>query len=110
MNDVTEPYVVNRDLGGVGIDYHEVMQSSNLVARYLVNETGYGRLFTEIFESHSMSKELRPDVEPAQMANIWRPIHQMTPRNAQGLGYGLIVSGEKFMKVATVESYLHSCS
>jgi lysophospholipase L1-like esterase len=57
MNDVTEPFVVNRDYGGVGIDYHGVMQSSNLAARYLVNETGYGRLVQKI-RSHSMSKEL----------------------------------------------------
>lgn len=44
MNDVLEPMVVNRDHGGVGLDYHGVLQSSSRVAGWLVNETGFGRL------------------------------------------------------------------
>jgi lysophospholipase L1-like esterase len=58
MNDVTEPFVVNREFGGLGIDYHGVMQTSNFAARYLINETGYGRLIQKR-RSQSMSNELR---------------------------------------------------
>lgn len=58
MNDVTEPFVVNRDFGGLGIDYHGVMQSSNFAARYLINETGYGRLIQNT-RFRSVSNELR---------------------------------------------------
>lgn len=42
MNDVTEPFVINRDFGGTGLDYHRVMQVSNPFLSYLLNETGYG--------------------------------------------------------------------
>ena len=58
MNDVTEPFVVNREFGGLGIDYHGVMQTSNYAARYLINETGYGRLIQKA-RSQSVSIELR---------------------------------------------------
>ena len=58
MNDVTEPFVVNRDFGGLGVDYHEVMQSSSFAARYLINETGFGRLIQKS-RFQSMSNELR---------------------------------------------------
>ena len=58
MNDVTEPFVVNREFGGLGIDYHGVMQTSNFAARYLINETGYGRLIQKR-RSQSVSIELR---------------------------------------------------
>lgn len=55
MNDVTEPFVVNRNFGGVGVDYHGVMQTSNFLAGYLVNETGYGRLLQK-WRSRTRSK------------------------------------------------------
>lgn len=57
MNDVTEPFVVNRDFGGVGVDYHEVMQTANFLASYLLNETGYGRLLQK-WRSGSKSREV----------------------------------------------------
>ena len=44
MNDVTEPYVVNKSYGGTGLDYHRVLQTSEDVIGYLANETGFGRL------------------------------------------------------------------
>ena len=44
MNDVQEPFVINKDFGGVGIDYHGVTQVFNLFTSYLINETGYGRI------------------------------------------------------------------
>jgi hypothetical protein len=48
LNDVTEPFVVNRDLGGVGIDYQDVLQTSNRLLSYLFNETGFGIVFREL--------------------------------------------------------------
>lgn len=44
MNDVTEPFVVNTDYGGTGLDYHGVTQTPNPVSGWLANETGIGRL------------------------------------------------------------------
>lgn len=82
MNDVTEPFVVNRDFGGVGVDYHGVMQSSNMAARYLINETGYGRLLQEI-RSHSMSKELHR-MWNLQDGKYMASHPQNDPRNARG--------------------------
>jgi hypothetical protein len=52
MNDLTEPFRVNRDFGGLGVDYHGVSQVSNLVLDYLINETGFGRLVNKM---HAMS-------------------------------------------------------
>jgi lysophospholipase L1-like esterase len=44
MNDVTEPFVVDREYGGTGIDYHGVLQVANPIAGWLANDTGLGRL------------------------------------------------------------------
>ncbi len=44
LNDVTEPFVIDRDLGGTGIDYHGVTQARTQVASWLLNETGFGRV------------------------------------------------------------------
>ena len=43
MNDVTEPYMVNKAYGGSGLDYHGILQISQPWVAYLVNETGFGR-------------------------------------------------------------------
>lgn len=43
MNDVVEPFVVDAELGGVGLDYHEVTQTPSPVMGWLLNETGVGR-------------------------------------------------------------------
>ncbi len=48
LNDVTEPFVVNSDLGGIGLDYHKVTQAPNKYLSFLLNETGFGRLIQEI--------------------------------------------------------------
>jgi lysophospholipase L1-like esterase len=48
MNDVTEPFVTNLDLGGVGLDYHGVQQTPNPLMGYLLNETGTGRLLQKM--------------------------------------------------------------
>lgn len=47
MNDVTEPYVKDRGLGGTGMDYHGA-QTTGPLTGYLVNETGFGRLFQQL--------------------------------------------------------------
>jgi len=44
MNDVSEPLVVNKSYGGIGLDYHGVLQTSHNFIGYLINETGFGRL------------------------------------------------------------------
>lgn len=44
MNDVTEPFIVDEELGGTGIDYHAVSQTPSRALGFLLNETGFGRL------------------------------------------------------------------
>lgn len=48
MNDLVEPFVVNRRFGGVGVDYHGITQASSALPSYLLNETGYGRLVQKL--------------------------------------------------------------
>ncbi|MCD6384474.1 SGNH/GDSL hydrolase family protein, partial [Candidatus Sumerlaeota bacterium] len=43
MNDLTEPYQVDIRFGGVGIDYHRVLQMKNRLLSWIFNETGFGR-------------------------------------------------------------------
>ena len=56
LNDITEPFEVNKNLGGTGLDYHRVTQAPNKFLSYLLNETGFGRLIQEIrisqFDTH----------------------------------------------------------
>lgn len=78
MNDVTEPFVVNTEYGGTGLDYHGVSQTPNPISGYLANETGFGRLMQkfsqagksvdaakrlEIFNTHKMALESRTNPE-----------------------------------------------
>ncbi|HPN37358.1 MAG TPA: SGNH/GDSL hydrolase family protein [Melioribacteraceae bacterium] len=48
LNDVTEPFAVDKRLGGTGLDYHNVTQAPNRFLSYLLNETGYGRLIQRL--------------------------------------------------------------
>jgi lysophospholipase L1-like esterase len=48
LNDVTEPFVVDAALGGTGLDYHGIFQSTSPILGYLSNETGIGRLAQQI--------------------------------------------------------------
>ena len=48
LNDVTEPFAVNKNLGGTGLDYHNVTQSPNKFLSFFLNETGFGRLIQKI--------------------------------------------------------------
>ena len=78
MNDVTEPFVVDTELGGTGLDYHGVTQTPNPVSGFLANETGFGRLLQklsqagksldaakrlEIFNTRTMAVESRTSPE-----------------------------------------------
>jgi lysophospholipase L1-like esterase len=70
MNDITEPFVVDRDLGGTGLDYHGVVQTRNAVIGFLVNETGFGRLFQAfLWRKKSVEAEKRAETyDVRQMA------------------------------------------
>jgi lysophospholipase L1-like esterase len=69
MNDVTEPFLVDRRLGGDGIDYHGVEQFSTAVIGYLWNETGLGRLAQVIWAGGG-------DLQEAQREEIFN-VHYM---------------------------------
>ena len=56
MNDLSEPFVVDKRLGGIGIDYHGVTQASSILTSYLLNETGYGR-FLQYLRSRNQTVE-----------------------------------------------------
>jgi len=43
LNDVSEPFLVDEDFGGFGLDYHGVNPSANPLIGYFSNETGVGR-------------------------------------------------------------------
>jgi len=43
MNDIIEPFLVDKRFGGIGTDYHRIVQLSSRAAGYLLNETGFGR-------------------------------------------------------------------
>ncbi|MFI5348940.1 MAG: SGNH/GDSL hydrolase family protein [Elusimicrobiota bacterium] len=64
MNDVTEPYEVDRRFGGVGLNYHQVLQLGTKSAMYLVNETGIGRTILKI------QKKPREQVLQAKSAEV----------------------------------------
>ncbi len=58
LNDVVEPFVVNEEYGGVGLDYHGVSQTPSALIGWLSNETGVGRLLqTLASRSKSVEKE-----------------------------------------------------
>lgn len=44
LNDVTEPFIVDAELGGTGVDYHAVQQTPSAALGWLLNETGVGRV------------------------------------------------------------------
>ena len=50
FNDVNEPFVVNRNMGGEGIDFHGIRQAGTFAVAWLLNESGFGRLATKLGE------------------------------------------------------------
>ncbi len=75
LNDLGEPFVVNKQFGGVGSDYHGVAQESSRLLSYLLNETGYGRLVQKI-QDKSGSLEIEKKWEVYNVKDI-----ATTPRN-----------------------------
>jgi lysophospholipase L1-like esterase len=84
MNDVTEPFVVDAQYGGTGIDYHGVSQTPNALAGWIASETGLGRLLQvlgargktlqyerrlEIYNVRAMAAESRTS---PKMQEAWR--------------------------------------
>lgn len=59
MNDVTEPFVVNTEYGGTGLDYHGVTQTPNPVSGWLANETGAGRLLQKLRQAGTSLDEAK---------------------------------------------------
>ena len=47
LNDLTEPFVVEKRFGGTGSHYHGVAEEPTGIVSFLINETGYGRLLQE---------------------------------------------------------------
>jgi len=45
MNDINAPAILNRLLGGKDIEEYGIMKTKNPIFSYLLNETGFGRLF-----------------------------------------------------------------
>lgn len=67
MNDVTEPFVVNTDYGGTGLDYHGVTQTPNPISGLLANETGIGRFMQKLAQGgKSVDRAKRLEVFNAQ--------------------------------------------
>jgi len=61
LNDFTEPFTVDEELGGTGLDYHLVKQTGNAFASYLLHETGFGRaaLATQWTDTSPQLEKLR---------------------------------------------------
>lgn len=50
MNDLMEPFLVNRAFGGRGLDDHLVMQTRLPILGWLYNETGFGRMTIQFLQ------------------------------------------------------------
>jgi len=86
MNDLTEPFVVDKRFGGVGSDYHGITQVSSLFVSYILNETGYGRLIQKFqslnksvemegrFEAYSIKKVAQSSVDDPKFSENWKSV------------------------------------
>jgi hypothetical protein len=84
MNDVTDPYRVNRELGGTGLDYHGVLQTSRGWSAWLLHETGVGRLALRLLgrvnqaelrqrgQEYSVQRMVEGDPADSVLAEAWR--------------------------------------
>jgi len=84
MNDLSEPFVVDKRYGGVGLDFHGVAQTSSILTSYLWNETGYGRLLQyvrtrnqsvevgKMWERLSVKKISQTPVDDPAFSENWR--------------------------------------
>jgi len=71
MNDVTEPYRVQTELGGTGIDYHGVKESKSELVGWLMNETGFGRL-SQYLNRDDSSTSMRKQWEDYNVRDMTR--------------------------------------
>lgn len=69
LNDVTEPFLIDERLGGVGLDYHGVAQTGNRLHGYLMNETGIGRMLQR-FQNRSKQLEVEKRRESFNVLNM----------------------------------------
>jgi len=72
LNDVTEPFVVSEQYGGVGLDYHGVSQTSTPLVGWIANDTGYGRLLQRLAQ-RAKSVEAEKRVEIYNVRRIAEP-------------------------------------
>lgn len=79
LNDVTEPFVVSEEYGGVGLDYHGVSQTQSPFVGWISNETGFGRLFQRLsLKSKSVEAEKRTEIyNVRRMAEVSRSDPEM---------------------------------
>jgi len=72
LNDVTEPFVISEQYGGVGLDYHGISQTSTPLVGWLANDTGYGRLLQLLAQKgKSVEAEKRLEIfNVARMAEM----------------------------------------
>jgi hypothetical protein len=86
MNDVTDPYRVNRELGGTGLDYHGVLQTSRGWSAWLLHETGVGRLALRLLgrvnqaelrqrgQQYSVQRMVEGNPADSVFAEAWRAV------------------------------------
>ena len=58
LNDITDPYLLDRELGGSG-SYSGMQQATFPLWGYLINETGFGLLALKVNEDRHRAGELR---------------------------------------------------
>jgi len=58
MNDATEPFVTNRDLGGVGFGNQGITQYKNRLLGFLFHETGFGRWIESLTTRSKLQRNL----------------------------------------------------
>ncbi|MEM7251814.1 MAG: SGNH/GDSL hydrolase family protein [Pseudomonadota bacterium] len=78
MNDVTEPYRVNTNYGGSGLDYHRIAQSQSDLLGYLLNETGFGRFAIRTRLRMRSNWASHRDLVRAEIYDVRRMAEEMT--------------------------------
>jgi len=104
MNDVIEPFIVNKQFGGKGIDYHEVSQVSNRVLSHLVNETGYGRLLYKI-RTHKQSVNQEKEKEKYNV--MYMAMNSTQDKDIQN-AWKLVIDEMTKIKNISAEHHLNS--
>lgn len=66
MNDLTEPFIINRDLGGTGFGNQGITQFKHGFLGYLFHETGFGRWI----QASQQSELLRKNYKLEEVYNV----------------------------------------